>query len=234
MARRQKKWVNQYKKELSNAKQRAKTLAKRGVGYDFPKTAPRNAREAQRRIKEFQQLRVSAIANRSLPKGAYGVSTFENPYTGTSTYKYSTREVYRLQLLEEQANRQRRRYGLQTSNYTQNRAFQSERAYRQYVQGLRKQGSSSYQSARQRQYVENYIQGLESAIDILNDSDDVKSIRRIIKRIEDIGVAQASRMLLDAEAMGVSIHTIVFGSDQDIIRANIGLIERFWFGRKEA
>lgn len=231
MARRRRKWQTQYNNELRNAKRRAKALAKRGVGYDFPETSPRNAREAQRRIQEFDRLRVSNIASRNLPRGSYGVATFETPFTAKATYKFPVAEVYRLQLLEERANIQRRRFGLEPKKYSQGRAFQSESAYRKYVSGLRKQGERGYQSARQQQYVDNYIQGLNSAIDVISDTDDQRLLRAVIRRIENIGTQQASQMLLDAERMGVSIHTIVFGSDQEVIKANIGIIYEFWFGK---
>lgn len=232
MARRKKRqWQTRYQNELRNARRRAQNLRKLGVGFDFPETAPRNAREAERRIKQLQQLRVSNIANRALPKGAYGITTYDNPFTNTvQNNRFGINEIYRLSILEQQANLQRRRYGLEPNDYAANRSFQTPSAMRKYIEGLRRQGSSTFQANRQSTYVENYISGLQSAIDVLVEREDIILLNNVIERINDLGVQRASQMLLDAERMGVSIHTLVFGSDQYVIKANLGIIAEFWLG----
>lgn len=223
---RQPKWLRDYQRELKNAKRRATTLQRNtGLIADFTElNNPANAREARRIIKQLQNLSSRGFQQNKLPDFVYGLSTFTTPWGDSASYRFTAKQYKELARLERRANEVRGIVGLEQVNYSAGRSFTSTEGLQRYITGLRNQGNLKEALGKRRQFVENYIQGLESAkggdVDIFID--------RVIDKLRELGVSTVASMLQASIEAGINLHIFVFASDQTLISLNIAQIAKFW------
>lgn len=223
---RQPKWVRDYQRELRNAKRRAATLQRNtGLIADFTElNKPESAREARKVIRQLQNLSSRGYQQNKLPDFVYGLSTFTTPWGDSASYRFTAKQYKEIERLERRANEVRSIVGLEQVNYSAGRSFTSLDGLQRYITGLRNQGNLKDALGKRRQFVENYIQGLEAAkggdVDVFID--------RVIAKLGELGVSTVSSMLQASIEAGINLHVFVFASDQTLISLNIAQIAKFW------
>lgn len=223
---RQPKWLRDYQRELRNAKRRAATLQRNtGLIADFTEVnRPDSARDARRVIRQLQNVSSRGYQQNRLPDFVYGISTFTTPWGDSASYRFTAKQYKEIERLERRANEVRGIVGLEQVDYSAGRSFTSPEGLQRYITGLQNQGNLKGALGKRRQFVENYIQGLETAkggdVDVFID--------RIIAKVKELGVGNAASMLQASIEAGINLHVFVFASDQTLISLNIAQIAKFW------